>query len=327
VNDTATHPAPTGHPDAPAGESAAPGFRAVGEKYSNWGRWGADDELGTLNHLTPERRAAAARLVQTGVTIPLGLPFDAEGPQPPGGPRQNPVHMMTRLGDAPPAPGGFQYLDDAIFLHSQCATQIDGLAHVAYDGLLYNGHPVDVVGRAGASRLGVEGFRNGVIGRGVLLDVARHLGFERLPGGEHIDRALLEATAAGQGVAVRPGDVVLIRTGWMTVFTEDGDRERFMATEPGLVLDAVGWLHDHDVAFAASDTWGVEVSPGERADEEMAVHCVLVRDLGMPLGEMLDLETVAEHAARTGRWEFLFACQPLPITGGVGSPIAPTATF
>ncbi|HEV7725697.1 MAG TPA: cyclase family protein [Modestobacter sp.] len=303
------------------------GFRRWGAHVSNWGRWGREDRLGTLNLIRPGHRAAAGRLIVTGEVVPLGLEFNADGPQPTGGLRPNTQHVMTRTGAAEPAVGGFQYTDDLVLMHTQCATQIDGLAHVAYDGLLYNGHPVSTVTTDGAAVLGVEGFRSGIQGRGVLADLPRHLGVERLLPEQEIGRATLESCLDAQGVEVAAGDIVLIRTGWMQVFLVDGDRAGYLSTEPGIGLDTTAWLHERGVSFLASDNWAVEVVPAGLREEDMPVHCVLVRDMGMPLGEMFDLEALADHCARTARWEFWFSCHPLPITGGVGSPVAPVATF
>jgi kynurenine formamidase len=302
-------------------------FRDVGKRLSNWGRWGADDSLGTLNLITRQRRADAARLVRTGLTIPLGLAFDRNGPQVTDGMRQNPVHLMTRLGNAASQPGGIAYLDDALFLHTRCATHVDALAHVSYDGLIFNGHPVSAVTQAGATVLGVEGMRAGIRGRGVLIDVARSRGVDHWAAGEAIGVADLEQAVARQGVELHEGDSLVLRTGWMRVFTRDGDRERYLRAEPGIALEVVEWLHERGSAFFACDNWGIDASPGERAGAFMPVQAVLTRDLGMPLGKLFDLEALAEHCAASGTWEFEFSCLPLPITGGVASPVAPVATF
>jgi kynurenine formamidase len=265
--------------------------------------------------------------VVTGEVVPLGLEFNENGPQPPGGLRPNTRHIMTRTGAAEPGRGGFHYTDDLVIMHTQCATQIDALAHVAYDGLLYNGRPITKVTSAGAEVLGVEGFRSGIQGRGVLVDLPRYFGVQRLGQAQEITSADLESCVSAQGTQVGEGDILLIRTGWMQVFLGDRDRTRYLATEPGIVLDVTAWLHQRRVAFLASDNWAIEVVPPTERDEEMPVHCVLVRDMGMPLGEMFDLEPLASHCAEAGRWEFFFSCLPLPITGGVGSPVAPVATF
>jgi kynurenine formamidase len=305
----------------------ARGQREWGAELRNWGRWGAEDQLGTLNFLTPERRAAAARLVVSGQVVPLGLEFGAAGPQLADGERRNPLHVMTRTGSAEPAPGGFLYTDDLVVMHTQCATQIDALAHVGYDGQLYNGHPLSSVSSRGAQHLGIEAMRAGIHGRGVLADLPRYWGVDRLQPGQPITAADLTACLAAQGTTVGGGDVLLVRTGWVQVFLVDGDRERYLATEPGLTLDVTAWLHEREVAFLASDNWGVEVVDAGEPAEHMPVHCVLIRDMGMPLGEMFDLEELAVRCRAEGRWDFWFSCLPLPIVAGVGSPLAPVAVF
>lgn len=301
-------------------------YRELGRRLSNWGRWGADDQLGTLNLITDECRAAGAALVESGVSFDLGLALDADGPQPRAGSRQNPLHLMTRTPADPPASSGFHFFDDALFVHLQSTTQLDGLAHVAYDGKLYNGVPLDAIDRSGASRLGVQLYASRIHGRGVLLDLPRLDGRTRLAESEPITPADLDRAVETQGVEIRSGDLLFVRTGWITRFTEDRDREGFLATEPGLALETAEWLHDRNVAFVAADNWGVEVAPAHDG-AEMPLHCVLIRDLGMPLGEMLDLEALAVHASRLGRWEFEAVCPALPVTGGIGSVLLPTVTF
>lgn len=301
-------------------------FREIGRRLSNWGRWGDDDQIGTLNLIGEEQRIEAARCVRTGRSFGLALPLDARGPQRADVGRQNPLHIMTRLPDAPPGTGGFHWFDDALFLYPQSATQIDALAHVAYDGFLYNGVSTAEIVSSGARRLGIQELSSRLTGRGVLLDLARLAGRDRLSAGERIGVADLEAAEAAQGVRIGRGDLLLLRTGWITVFTRDGDRDAFLDAEPGLDLEVADWLHEREVAFVAADTWGVEVAPSVSGDE-MPLHCVLVRDMGMPLGEMFDLEAVAAHAADTRTWDFHLSCPVLPITGGVGSPVAPIVTF
>lgn len=301
-------------------------YRSLGRALSNWGRWGPDDELGTVNYLTPQRRAAAAGLIRHGHTVELSLPLDQDGPQPPGGLRSNPVHVMTRLPNSPPQPGGFQYFDDTLFLHLQAATQIDALAHVAYDGLMYNGVPVDAVTVAGAERLGVHNLAGQLSGRGVLLDIARSQGRSMLDAGEPITTTDLERAETFAGVTVGPGDLVLVRTGWLSLFTDQADREAYFAAEPGLALDTADWLHQRQVAFVASDNWGIEVSPSA-SGTAMPLHCVLIRDMGMPLGEMFVLDELSRATAEWGTAEFHLSCAGLRVTGAVGTPASPIVTF
>ncbi|MBO1900435.1 cyclase family protein [Leucobacter weissii] len=305
---------------------SAESYRDLGRRLSNWGRWGDDDESGTLNLLTEECRVAAAALVESGEMFDLGIPLDEHGPQTGGTGRQNPLHIMTRTPLDPPASSGFHYFDDALFAHLQSATQLDGLAHVAYDGELYNGVPVEAVSWSGAARLGMQHYASRIQGRGVLLDLPRLGGRARLDAAEPVTAADLDRAVQAEGVEIRSGDILFVRTGWITVFSEDRDREAFFATEPGLALDAAEWLRERDIAFVAADNWGVEVAPAPDGSE-MPLHCVLIRDLGMPLGEMLDLEAAAAHADSTGRWEFQATCLALPVTGGIGSILLPTVTF
>ena len=161
-------------------------FRELGKRLSNWGRWGAEDERGTLNLITPERLVAAAALVRKGAVFDLGIPFDDQGPQP-GGARINPVHLMSQTGDTQVFPGGFRYADDYIFMPLQGASQWDALAHVYYDDQLYNGYPASDVTVVGAFHDTIDRIAKGVAGRGVLLDIARLRGVDWLAGrrGDH----------------------------------------------------------------------------------------------------------------------------------------------
>src|SRR3954471_9434381 len=207
-------------------------FREVGQRLSNWGRWGADDQRGTVNFITPEKVAAAGKLIRTGKVFDLGIPFGAGGPQPGGG-RINPVLLMAETGaDQERFPGSFHYADDYVFMPLQSASQWDGLAHVFYDDQLYNGFPASDVTPHGAKHLSIENQAKGLVGRGVLVDVARRRGVEWLEAGEVITPEELDATLAAQGTELRGGDIVAVRTGWRRKFLSDGDAASFMAGEP-----------------------------------------------------------------------------------------------
>jgi kynurenine formamidase len=301
-------------------------LRDLARRVSNWGRWGADDERGTMNFVTPAviRRAAAS--VRRGAIFSLALPLDGDGPQFGQGGRVNPVHLMTSLHNPmSPDPDGPRYADDVIVMPLQCATQWDSLAHVHYGGQLYNGHPVSSLTTAGAARNGIDKMVAGVVSRGVLLDVARAQAVERLEAGRAIAPADLEAAERAQGVRVESGDVLLIRTGHMRAFTVDRDRVAYMKQMPGLGLACVEWLHAREVAAVASDTNMVEVWPPEDPSILFPLHMLCIRDMGLTLGEMFDLEALAADCAQDGAWTFLFTAPPLPVTGGVGSPINPLA--
>ena len=299
-------------------------FRSIGKRVSNWGRWGADDERGTVNLITPERLVEAGRLIKTGKVFDLGIPLGADGPQPGGG-RINPVHLMSQTGEDQVFPGGFKFADDYIFMPLQGASQWDSLAHVFYDDHLYNGYPASDVTVQGAKHNSIDRLAKGIAGRGVLLDIAALKGVEWLERGYSITPADLDAAIQRQGVVVGAGDILLFRTGWRRKFIQEKDAAAFMAGEPGLGMACAEWLKEHDVAVIASDNWAIEVLPGEYPDVVLNVHMVLIRDMGMTLGEILDFEELAADCTADGVWEFFFTAPVLKFSKAVGSPINPLA--
>lgn len=302
-------------------------FRTMGRALSNWGRWGTDDRIGTLNHITPERVLAAAARIRSGEIVNLGLPLSTRGPQIGVGGRINPVHHMSLTpGDFAGRADGMIFSDDFITMPLQCATQWDGLAHAGYDGFLYNNISAATVTTArGSSELSIDKIASrGVAGRGVLLDVARALGVDRLDPGQPIGPSDLDRAAERQGTQVDPGDILLVRTGWMRTFTIDADPHRYWNGEPGLSLDCAPWLHARDVAAICSDNWGVEVMAPD-AGHSTDLHAVLLRDMGMTLGELFVLDALADACEARGDWTFFFTAPPLLVVGGVGSPITPLA--
>ena len=299
-------------------------FRELGKKVSNWGRWGKADERGTVNLISPERLVAAGRLIKQGKIFDLGIPMDGNGPQPGGG-RINPVHLMSQTGQGQAFPGGFHFADDYIFMPLQGSSQWDALAHVFYDDQLYNGFPASDVGLQGAVHDSIDKQAKGIAGRGVLLDIAGMAGVDWLPAGHVITPADLAAAAARQGVQVQAGDILLFRTGWRNKFLADRSATEFMAGEPGLGLASCEWLHAHEIAAVCSDNWAIEAIPFETPDAVLPVHMVLIRDMGMTLGEILDFEELTADCRADGVWEFFFCSPPLKVTMAVGSPINPLA--
>ena len=303
-----------------------PALAELARKVSNWGRWGSEDERGTVNFITPDVVQRAAACVRRGIVFSLGLEFAADGPQFGQAGRTNPLHIMTSTSNPmTPDPAGLRYADDVIVMPLQCATQWDSLAHVHYGGQLYNGHPASSITAAGAARNGIEKQAAGIVSRGVLLDVARLRGVESLAPGQVVGPADLEAAERAQGVRAGRGDVLLVRTGYLRVFTVYGDRVYYMKQMPGLGMACVEWLHAREVAAVATDTNMVEVWPPEDPAVLFPLHGLCIRDMGLTLGEMFDLEALAEDCARDGVWEFLFSAPPLRVTGGVGSPLNPLA--
>ncbi|MDT3443198.1 MULTISPECIES: cyclase family protein [unclassified Pseudofrankia] len=298
-------------------------FRTVGRGLSNWGRWGADDEVGTLNLITPARVAAAAALARTGRVFDLGYTLSANGPQIGLGGRVNPVHLMSMTGQ-PPLPDGAGIADDFVFMPLQCATQWDGLAHVSYDGRCYNDVPASSITARGAERLAIDRLARGVVGRAVLVDVARVHGVACLAPDHGIGPDELDAALDRQGVSLEAGSILLVRTGWTRRFTE-GSAAEFMSGEPGLTLECCQWLRERDVAAVAADNWAVERYPSGDPNAIMPVHYVLIRDMGMTLGEMFDLEVLAADCAADGVYEFLLCAPVLKVAKGVGTPLNPLA--
>ena len=306
--------------------------REWGRRYSNWGRWGPDDELGALNLITPERVLAATALPRRGQVISCGLNFDRHGPQSGDGPRHNPIHVMLADGGDVLAgaqdgiPGGFRYADDSVTMPLQCGTQWDALSHVFYDGKMYNDRDISLVTSRGARKNGIEAAKNGVVGRGILLDIPRHRGELWLQGGDAIGPEELDACAEAEGVTVEPGDIVLVRTGMMTRCLDEESWEGYCGgPAPGLSIHCAAWLYEREIAAVCTDTWGIEVLPNETVDCVQPLHMISLRNTGVLFGEIFYLDTLARACAEDERYAFLFTAPPLPITGAVGSPINPLA--
>jgi len=299
--------------------------REIAARVSNWGRWGSDDERGTVNFITSAKIRAAAGLVRRGQVFSLGMRFGADGPQIGQGGRVNPQHFMTATAGIVYPDSPFRFADDVVVMPLQCATQWDSLAHVHYDGHLYNGYPAESITTAGAAKNSIVAQGDGIVSRGVLLDLARAAGVERLAPGHAISPTELDAAAERQGVLIESGDVLLLRTGHLSVFRDQGDRVGYMRTMPGLGIACAEWLHTNEVAAVASDTNAVEVIPFEEQGTPLPFHMLAIRDMGLTLGEMFDLDALAADCADDGVYEFFFTAPPLKVSGGVGSPLNPLA--
>lgn len=293
----------------------------------NWGRWGEDDELGTLNFITPAKRVAASALVRRGVVFSLSLPLDSDGPIPPANRRFNPRHMMIATGTdyaagvQEHAYEGWGYADDIIIMPLQAATQWDGLAHIFHDGRMYNGYDCRLVDAHGAHKNGIDKLADQIVTRGVLLDVARAHDQDCLPPGYEISPSDIEATLKRQRSLLEPGDVALIRTGSIARAKVGASWHGYMGGDaPGLGLDALAWLHEAQVAAAATDTWAFEVIP-TKGGISFPVHIVAIVYMGLLIGEMFLLDYLADDCEEDRVYDFLFCAPPLPVTGGVGSPV------
>lgn len=289
-------------------------------RNSNWGRWGAEDEIGALNLLTPERVVAASRLVRTGRVYALGQSIQ-QGGVPMHWGKSPMVHFMARTGaDYVAGAVGADDVgtaDDYIGMATHGSTHIDALSHIWYANRMYNGFSPNAVRSSGAGRNSIDQVPP-IVGRGVLLDVAGSAGVEHLPADYAIGPDELESASRRQGVRVGPGDVLLIRTGWYQTYAADA--VAYHRQQPGLVEAAVPWIVDRDVVAVGADNIAVEQFPPING-KNVPVHLRLIRDYGIHLLELLVLEELA--AARI--YEFLFVAAPLRIKRGVGSPLNPYA--
>jgi kynurenine formamidase len=306
--------------------------REMAKRFSNWGRWGADDELGTVNFITPEKRRAAAKLVRQGKVVSLAIPFDKDGPQSGFAGRVNPIHyMMQDGGDVVSGAQSWiptlRYTDDAIVMPLQCATQWDALAHIFFDGKMYNDRSPNLVHSGGAEKNSIMPLRDRVATRGVLLDIPKLKKKDWLAPGEAIYPEDLDDAAAMAKVSVERGDIVLVRTGQMAQCRAQKSWGGYAGTAdaPGLSLTCAEWIYRKEIAGYATDTWGTEVLPNETPDVLQPIHCVSLVHTGILIGEIFDLDGLAADCAADGVYEFFFVAPPLPVTGAVGSPINPQA--
>ena len=241
--------------------------REMGAKCRNWGKWGPDDEVGTLNYITPEVIRKSARMVKRGVAFSLAIPFDNMGPQINQPRRFNPIHRMILTGPdfttgALKRPGGVGFADDMVIMALQCGTQWDALSHCFLDGKLYNGYDANLVSSEGAKKNGMEKMARHIVTRGVLLDIPRVKGVEWLEPGYAVTPADLDAALAAHNLQVGTGDALLVRTGQMAMCrTRGGWGDYAGGDAPGLSFQTAPWIHAKQLAAIATDTWGMEESP------------------------------------------------------------------
>lgn len=299
---------------------------ALFEQLSTWGRWGADDQGGMLAYLTPERRARAATLVQTGATISLAhdlaLAPNAEQPSPS-------LHHMLASGDALETSGipGYEATRDFVGtdVHGLGTTHLDALCHMFVRGQMYNGGRPEEVTSVGATRNSVLTLADGIVGRGVLLDVPGALGRPYLDADHAITPDQLDAAERAHGVTVGSGDILLICTGRDARRTEArGQLNPFLKGLAGLHPDCLRWLAEREVAVLCGD--GIsDLLPPRPGHWSFPVHQIGIVGMGLHLIDNVRLDTLLEACREQHRYEFLFSAAPLRIPGGTGCPVNPVA--
>ena len=320
-------------PTAPSEEEVLGYF----DSLSNWGRWGDDDELGTLNLVTPAKRIAACELVRVGKTVSCAWEIGGSPPadQPFGPPARFMLGTGQGLADthrvtAPWRPGdrsagAMEHL--GLAYHGHTVTHIDGLSHIFWDGKMYNGKPAELVtSMHGATHHAITALHEGVITRGVLLDVAKARGVDWLDPGEAVYPEDLEACETDGGMRVEEGDVVLLRTGYGRKVRDRGPDDVARGGRAGWHAASLPWLYERGVAAIACDT-AQDAQPSGYKTVRSPIHAVGIVAMGMWLIDNCDLEELASTCDSLGRSEFLFTLAPLRWVGATGSPANPLATF
>ncbi len=304
------------------------------DELSNWGRWGDDDRLGTMNHLTPDKVVASSKLVKKG--LPVSCSWDIKTGLQPGATVESQRYMLsTGLGlDSEGRKGLFgagragaaqEYI--GMVFHGLDVTHLDSLAHLFWDGKMYNGVPSSKVSdRQGALVHDVLAVQNGVTTRGVLLDIPRLRGVDVLNADDHVYPEDLEAAEKAAGINVEPGDVLLVRTG--EGFARIKEKKSYNANKPrsGYQAACLPWLQERGVAMIGSDV-AQDVTPAGYKTVSMPIHMVGIVAMGLWLIDNCNLEELASTCERLGRWEFQFTMAPIRFQGVTGSPVNPIAIF
>jgi kynurenine formamidase len=309
-------PASSQTTEAPATLSAAE-VDEIFSSVSNWGRWGDDDQRGTLNLITPEKRRQAAALVREGISVSLAQDLSSVESVDNTTPLQL---IMTAQAGSPVA------MDELrIFYHGLTYPHLDALCHARYNGKAYNGFDAADATEAGCASSGVEHLKDGILSRGVLIDVPRLKGVPYLEPGTPVLASDIEAWEREAGVRIEAGDVVLIRTGRWGKRAEIGPYS-LQGGSPGVHVTALPLLRERDAAVLATDV-GLDVVPAGVDGVVIPTHTVAIAGMGLLIIDNADLEALAATAARFNRWEFMFSVAPLPVIGGTGSVVNAIATF
>jgi kynurenine formamidase len=298
------------------------------ESLSNWGRWGAEDVRGTLNLIDEAKVRAAAGLVTRGVTVSCArtIEFGGRGIAEAEGNRAAPLHFMSTLGSGPGANEGFAADWLGMPLHGKYVTHIDAFSHMFWKDAMYNGHSASLVSTNNGARIGsTTPIEQGVVSRGVILDIAGYMSVEWLEEGYPVDGGDLEGAAERQGVEIEPGDIVFVRTGYGKWRRDERHPKKRKIHFPGMGPGSLPWLRAHDVAIIGTDT-ATETEP--TAYGALApFHQVALCAMGLWIVDCLDLESVREMCMQEDRWTCLLTIAPLRLKNATGCPINPIATF
>lgn len=299
----------------------------------NWGKWGPDDEIGSLNYLTPEQVLRGVGSVRSGRVFTLQVAMGSPGGDPVWpGPRIPAIKTMVNdkgsylAGKAPEFPGGLEYADDLMVTFLQGTTQYDALGHTWYGDQIWNGYDArSTIG--GLAMASVEPIaRHGVVGRGVLIDIARFRGKRSLEPGETFTQQDLIDCAGAQGTAIEPRDILIVRTGWVGRFYEVPSAEFYADwLEPGLACsdELLHWFQDFEIPNLVTDTLGNEVTFDPSTGVWLPLHAALQRNLGVLFTEIAWLEDLAQDCEADRQFDFLYAAAPLRVVGGTGAPVNP----
>ena len=304
------------------GDVSAAEFTALFNSLKSWGRWGASDERGALNNLTAARVRKAADLVRSGVVVSLSLPVNTTAAPDCPTPAE---FRMTQQHDADLGLGALGFAKDFVGVdyHSDGHTHIDALCHVAYEGRLYNGVAAGSVTAEGAGAEGIDVVKDGLVGRGVLLDVPRVRGVPWLEPGAHVFREDLEAAERAQGVQIGAGDIVLVRTGHARRLVEVG-RWDTAHLKAGLHPTTMALLAERGIAALGCDG-NSDTAPSTTEGVAFPIHVLALNAMGLLLLDYLQFEDLRDACESAGTWEFLCVTAPLRIEGGTGSPVNPLA--
>lgn len=310
----------------PVKEATREDFDRAMTELSNWGRWGKDDQLGAVNLITAAARKRAAKLVREGVSFSLARTAEMEKAVDNAAPI---VRQMTRTGVANAKNGASDTggSGDTFFIsyHGYAHTHMDSLCHFFYKGKMYNGYSQEEVSDQGAAKNSVLNFKNGIVARGILIDIPRLKGVDYLEPGTRIYPEDLDAWEKKANLKVGPGDIVLIRTGRWARRDAKG---AWPISEglAGLYLTCAKWLRSRDVAILGGDG-AQDVLPSGVPGIAQPIHELVLVAMGMPIFDNCDLELIAREAAKRKRWEFLVTASPAAVPGATGSVLNPIATF